>query len=330
MDVGNRRIRRFAFAGVLLLLASGAVVGTRMTDDRQPPTTRTFTQESTSEALTADAGASGASVVDGGAAMTAAGAGGNVAAPVPAPTPQAAPTPAVPTGQPRIVKNASITVQLKDGEFDKAFNEASSVASAHGGFVVSSDSNTGGKVASGVLTLRVPADAFDVVRTKLSALGTVKQQNLSGQDVSGTIVDLDARLRSLQAQEDALRQLMTKARTIGETIEVQNQLTGVRQQIEQLSGERARLADAASFATIRFFLAEPGAAATPQPKPEPEPGTLRHAVSAAIEGTEQVLSGTIIVIGWTLPIVLLAIIAWALWRTLGRRTRRALPTEAIT
>ncbi|MDQ1445976.1 MAG: hypothetical protein QOI20_2440 [Acidimicrobiaceae bacterium] len=227
-----------------------------------------------------------------------------------------------PGSQPKIVKDATISVEVKKDGYRQAFDTASGVAGAHGGFVVSSDSNTQkGRMSFGVLVLRVPAAAFDAVRTDLLKLGTVKDEHLTGEDVSGRLVDLDAHIRSLQAQEDALRQLMAKARTIGETIEVQNQLTQVRQQIEQLSGEKARLDDAANLATIRLELAEPGVAATPPPKPTPQESPLADALSTSVRGAETVLAGTIVVLGWALPLALLALIGLAVVRPLRNRVR---------
>jgi hypothetical protein len=269
--------------------------------------------ETSAKALTATPGGGGSS---GGAAVA--------TDSVPA---QTAPAPAatgtgsgISTGQPKIVKNATISVQVKKGAFREAFDRAANVAGGHGGFVLSSDSSTEkDRTSVGTLTLRIPADAFDAVRAELAKLGTVKDEHLTGQDVGGQLVDLDARIRSLQLQEEAIRTLMAKARTIGETIDIQNQLTQVRQQIEQLSGDKARLADAAALATIRVQLAEPGAAVDTAPKPKHEVSPVRRSLTLAARGAETVLAGTIIVVGWAVPLALLALAVWFVWRLANRR-----------
>jgi hypothetical protein len=267
-----------------------------------------------------------ASVTDGAPAATTiapsmATAGGSTGAPSPVQSVTPAPTP---VGQQKIIKNATLSLEVKKGSFREAFDAAASAAGRHNGFVTSSESSVQkGETSTGVITLRVPADAFDAVRSELVKLGSVKDERLTGNDVGGQLVDLDARIRSLQAQEDAIRILMAKARTIGETIEVQNQLTQVRQQIEQLGGEKARLADAAALATIRVELAEPGAAVKQDPRPKPAPSPLRHSLTVAAHGAETVAAGTVIVLGWTIPMALLGLIGWALWRMVRRR---AVPT----
>src|SRR5581483_8130060 len=253
---------------------------------------------------------SAASVASGGAASTSAG------APVPVP-----PAPVVAHNQ-KIVKNATLTVEVKRNGFRAAFDRAASVAEGHGGFVVSSDSTQDrGTLSVGSLVIRVPVAAFDAVRTELGQLGTVKNEQLSGEDVSSQLVDLDARITSLQTQEAALRALMSKANTIGDTITVQTQLTQVRQQIEQLAGEKARVNDAADLATIRVSLGEVGAAPAPKPKPEPV-NALARSARLAVHGAAVVTGGTLIVLGWLLPLALLGLLGWGAWRlTLGRRPR---------
>src|SRR5207302_838746 len=60
---------------------------------------------------------------------------------------------------PRIVKQASIRLQVKKGSFLDRFQQAVSVAAANGGFVETSDT-TVGRFRTGVITVRVPADRF--------------------------------------------------------------------------------------------------------------------------------------------------------------------------
>lgn len=319
------RTRNAIAAAVVLLLVLGAFVGFvgSDTDDAARPVAGSGTEDAASfsnESLDQDMSSGAADVGASSGALLADGAGGGTA-PAPAPAPPApAPAPSsVPGAQPKIVKNAVVRLEIAKDGFRKAFDSASRVAGAHGGFVVSSESSTESDADShGVLVLRVPAASFDAVRAELGGLGEVKNEHLTGQDVGGQIVDTDARIRSLQAQEESLRTLMSKAKTIGETVEVQGHLTQVRQQIEQLSGEKARLEDAAALATIRVELFEPGAAVKKE-APKGEPSPLRKAVTKAVSGAETVAAGTIIVLGWAIPLTVLAAVLWLAARPFRRR-----------
>jgi hypothetical protein len=229
---------------------------------------------------------------------------------------------------PRIVKRADVRVEVKEGGFRAAFERAAAVAGAHGGFVASSTSRTASDKddepdpASGTLVLRVPAAAFDAVRADLADLGEVASEVIDGEDVGGQLVDLDARIRSLQVEEEALRALMGKAKTVGETIEVQQQLTRVRQQIEQAAGQRGTLADAAALATIRADLFEPGVEVRTEPG---DPNPVAEGLRDAVDGSMAVLGGTLVVLGYLLPFGLLAGLGWAGWRMAARRRPPAAP-----
>ena len=68
--------------------------------------------------------------------------------------------------------------------------------------------------------------------------------------MTGQVIDLEARIRNLRASETALQQIQIKVTRISDVLEVEQQLTNVRGQIEQLSAALADLEDRAGFATL--------------------------------------------------------------------------------
>jgi hypothetical protein len=298
--------------GLAALVAAGGVVAAF---DREPASRLSQSGVKASapaggESLAlSDVGAAMGGTTGGGTAAAAGGGGG-----------QAAPTPsAVPTVGPKVVKTAEIRVRVARRGFSDAFDEAAAVAARYQGFVADSSTNAAGRGgASGSLTIRVPAAAFDAARRDLRGLGKVETESISGQDVSGQLVDFDARILSLQAQEEALRTLMGRGNQIGELLQVQNQLFTVRQQIEQLQAQRNQLDDAASLATLRLSLFEPATAAREPGEPEPATGLARD-LRRAWHGAAAVVGGMVIVVGYTLPLALLALLGWLVFRVLARR-----------
>ena len=225
-------------------------------------------------------------------------------------------------GAPKVIKTAVIEIEVADGRFDAAFSRVPSIAAALGGFVSSSTSSQAAegdddenRQAAGSAVLRVPSDQFEAARTELLKLGELRSQQVEGEDVSAQLTDLDARLRNLRSQEEAIRLLMTKAKTIGETIEVQRQLGSVREQIEQLSAEQARLGDAVAMSTLTVNLAEPGAVL----KTESEPSPIGEAFRQAVRGAQNVLAGTIVTLGYLLPLGLLLAAGWLIVRPIRGR-----------
>jgi len=261
------------------------------------------------------------------AASAAGGVGTAAAPPTPGPTasPQAPSLAAADQAGAKVVKTATMRVEVGKGKFQSAFDRAAAIAAGHGGYVAASSAATvDDRASEGTVTVRVPADQFENTRRELGALGKVQHQELSGQDVTAQIVDYDARIRSLQGQEQALSTLLSKARSVGEVLEVQGQLFNVRQQIEQLQAQRANLNAQAHLSTITLTVFDPGAAL---PKPTPEPATgLARSWSRAWDGAVAVIGGTVIVIGYLLPLVLMVLLCWIVWRLASRRRRPATAT----
>lgn len=148
-----------------------------------------------------------------------------------------------------IVRTADLSVRVKSAAEAQA--NATTMAQGLGGFVERSELsalNDSEPVAS--ITLRVPESRFDQAMKSLRALGEVESESVSGQDVTGQIVDVEARLRTLRGEEEQYRQILRSARKIGEVLEVRDRLGQVRQEIEVLSAQRASLKNLAALSTI--------------------------------------------------------------------------------
>lgn len=243
-------------------------------------------------------------------------------APVP---PDGGGTTAVVPGSPRVVRTADVRVKVAKGGFNAAFDRVASVAAANGGFVSGSTTASNDDVRSGMLTVRVPADRFDTVRLALGELGDIESQSIRGDDVSGQLVDYEARLRSLQAQEESLLVLVGRATAVGEVLQVQSTLFSVRQQIEQLKAQKANLEQSVSLATLQVSLFEPGAAGVVRPV-EDEP-SLARSFEEAVDGMVSVVGGMIVVVGYLIPIAALGLVVWVAGRLVRRRP--APPAPAV-
>lgn len=219
---------------------------------------------------------------------------------------------------PSVIRYADLGVIVPVDGFDEAFEAASQVATRYGGFVVSS-SVEGVDRRSGWVTLRIPSERFESALSDLRALGEVERQGSSGEDVSMTLVDLEARLRSWQAQEAVLLELMAEARTVADTLTIQVELQNVQMNIESIEGQLRWLEDQVDLATISVYLREPGADGY-----EPDDGPqLDEAWDRAVEAFLTVIVAMVVGVGYLTPIAILGWAGIAAWRWLRRRRRGA-------
>jgi len=228
----------------------------------------------------------------------------------------------LPALSPKIVRTADLRVRVR-GSFSAAVDRANAVAGLLGGFVTSSSSSSfeRGK-ASAELTMRVPADSFDEARRRLASLGKLESLEVSGRDVGGQLVDLDARLRALRAEEGALELLLAKAGDIGQILQVRDRLTFVRTQIEQLDGQQAALRDQVAMSTLHVSLHESGAPLRSEQRKDGENGTgIGASASDAIDVAEAVVGGMLIVLGALSPLVAAAMFGWFVYWLIARRRK---------
>ena len=87
----------------------------------------------------------------------------------------------------------------------------------------------------------MPVDQFDETRAALAALGCLDSESINGYEVTSQLVDIDARLTTLRAEEAAFQSLLGEATEIGDILQIQDQLFMIRTQIEQLEAEKANL-----------------------------------------------------------------------------------------
>jgi hypothetical protein len=216
---------------------------------------------------------------------------------------------------PRVIKTAMIGLVVERDGFADAFGEASQVAERYQGFVVDS-STEGTRARAGSLTIRVPADAFDRAVADLRALGDVERQQVSGQDVTDQFVDLQARLRSWEAQHRVLLRLVQRANSIPEILQLRNEIQQVEFHIEGLKGQLRMLRDQTSLATISVSLHEAGASV---PSGDPDKPSLAQAWHLAVAGFLGVLYAVIVGLGYLVPLAVFGLAGWFVYRRLRPR-----------
>lgn len=234
-------------------------------------------------------------------------------------------TDAVPVPKADIISTGSIGIVVGKGALDHDFSLASQDAIGAGGFVASSASQMSGSKPYADLVLRVPEPRFVEVASQVAGLGKVQREELQGQDVTGQVVDLGARISNLQSEETALRQLMGRTGSIPNILAVENQLFSVQQEIEELTAQRDNLVGQVAYATLTVDLTATPVPAKVKPKPQPTNAVARGA-QLALHNTAATLHAVALAAGFVFPLLVVGIAALALLEI--RRRRRLHPASS--
>ncbi len=164
--------------------------------------------------------------------------------------------PTTPAAAPMILRTAQITLVTRN--LDKARTGMDQVVKRYGGYVgdlsASSPSDGARRLTA---TLRVPSAQLDAALAELKTLGRVESESQSGQDVTAQYVDLEARLSNARNTEQRLIDLL-KQRTgkLSDVLEVETELSRVREEVERMEGERRLLSKQVEYATLNATIAE--------------------------------------------------------------------------
>jgi hypothetical protein len=244
-----------------------------------------------------------------------------------------------PTGPRMVIKNAEVRLLVE--ETDPAIDRALQIIGDVDGYIISSRSwyqagpdGTNYKYAT--LTIGVPVDQFETAMRRLrgSAL-KVLDENASGQDVSGEYVDLQSQLSNLEATGDRIRGFLADAKTVEESLRINQELTNIEAQIEQVKGRMNYLSNRSAFSTITAtfepeippLTPEPTPTLIPTATPEPwNPGKTFHQATGAVTTIYQ---GLIELAIWIFVVVvpLLAPIVLVIWVVYKLATRKSKKTE---
>jgi hypothetical protein len=157
---------------------------------------------------------------------------------------------------------------------------------------------------------------------EVSAFGKVQSQQVQGQDVTGQLVNLFARITNLQAEEQALRKLVLAAGSVPNVLRVQNELFTVESEIEQLSAQQALLDNQTAYATLTVNLVAPAVPVAKKPRPE---NTLTRGVKLGWHNLAVAGRAIVLGVGWAFPLLIAAALGCLVWRI---RRRRALTTPS--
>jgi hypothetical protein len=177
----------------------------------------------------------------------------------------------VPMASPRgstrmIIKDADLRLLVADT--DVGIDRVTQIAIDTFGYVLSSRTWYQDEWKYATITIGVPSEEYETALRRLRGIALrVLDESASGTDVTDLYVDLQSRLRNLEATEATIRSFLEKADTVEESLRVNKELSNITAQIEEIKGKMNFLKDRAAYSTITVNL-EPEVG-TPTPTPTP-------------------------------------------------------------
>ncbi|MBK8505363.1 MAG: DUF4349 domain-containing protein [Saprospiraceae bacterium] len=105
--------------------------------------------------------------------------------------------------------------------------------------------------------IRVPSESFDPLLGDLEiGVGKLISKNVSSQDVTEEYVDLNIRLDNNLAYLSQYKEILKKAKSIEEILEVQEKVRRIEEEIESKKGRIQFLDDKVNYSTLNLEISE--------------------------------------------------------------------------
>jgi hypothetical protein len=197
-----------------------------------------------------------------------------------------------------VVYTATLRVRAKN--VDGAAAQAKQLVTAAGGYV-QSESATGSGRAD--LTFKIPSDRYPAALDQLAGrLGTRLSLSQQAEDVTEEVADVDSRVRSAQAALASFRKLLDRADTVGEVINVEQEIARRQADLESLQARQKSLAHRTRYATVTLELVGPAEVVA---EPE-ERGGFLGGLERGWNGLTAIGSGLAVAAGTLLPFLAVA------------------------
>lgn len=233
-----------------------------------------------------------------------------------------------------VIKNASLSIVVLDP--NASMEAISQLADEYSGWVVGSNlykytSSSGVELPRGSITIRVPSEKLNQALIAIKGMvedpaTDIQSENVSGEDVTAQYTDLQSRKANLEQAEAALREIMASATKTEDVLNVFNQLTQVRGEIEVIRGQIKYYEESSSFSAINVDLIskasiEPITVAGWKPQ-----GVARDALQALINAGKVLVNIAIWFTIFVLPILVLIylvirVIIWIIKKLFFRKKK---------
>ncbi len=145
------------------------------------------------------------------------------------------------------------------------------------------------------LTIRIPAENANGFVEHVSGVSNVVSSNESIDDVTLTYVDTEARVAALETEQARLMELMEKAETLSDLLEIESRLTDVRYELESYASQLKTLENQVSYATVHLYISE-----VQEYTPVAEKTTWQRITEGFVDSLEGIWDGAVELFVWVL------------------------------
>ena len=154
----------------------------------------------------------------------------------------------------KLIKEIDLSIETKD--YDNYIKTLRESVAENGGYIEYSDESSYSDLRTFNATIRIPVGNADGFAEVATSKGTVKSRSENVQDVTEQYVDIEARIKVYEAEEESLLEIMKQADNVTDLLSVKERLANVRAQIESYTAQLKSLENQTDYSTITLTVTE--------------------------------------------------------------------------
>jgi hypothetical protein len=151
----------------------------------------------------------------------------------------------------KLIKTGNVTFETK--ELAATRKTILDIVHQNKGYVASDNEYKSGDRISTTISVRIPAESFDLILEGIAkGVERFDNKNIHISDVTEQFLDVEARLKTKKALESKYLEILKKAKTVREILDVERELGKLRGDIEATEGRLKYLQSQVSFSTLNI------------------------------------------------------------------------------
>lgn len=187
-----------------------------------------------------------------------------------------------------VIHTATLALQVKN--IKVTYDAVKNLLPVYKAYVSTENLVDGHSAKEQSMEIRVIEENFQSLLTRLETIGEkVVSHELEARDVTEEYIDIEARMKTKKELENRYYEILKRAKTVKDMLEIETQLSNIREEIESMESRKKYFDNRVSYSTINLVFSE---------EVYSDNGFMHQVATAVTDGWNSILQLFLVVLSW--------------------------------